>query len=135
MPQKTQHLERLAAIAVFAAIIGLIWLDEAIDLPALLFGAPPEPVGRMSESLIQTVQVTLLGGGLIWYIQRLRRRILELESYISMCAWCNRINIDGQRWVSIEHYLRHQRDLHTSHGICPDCARQLKADHKQTCPS
>ncbi|OPZ60713.1 MAG: hypothetical protein BWY87_00302 [Deltaproteobacteria bacterium ADurb.Bin510] len=133
MPKKTHRLETTAILAVFVAIIGLVWLDEAVDLPALLFSAPPEPSGRTAECLIQSLQFTLLGGGLLWYIQRLKQRIRELESYIVMCSWCNRINIEDDRWVSIEHYLRRQRDLQTSHGICPDCAQRLHAEHQQAC--
>lgn len=123
---KQHRLEIPAIIAVLLAIILLIWADETVDLPALLFNAPPEPDGRWTESLIQSIEVCLLGSVLVWYIYRLRKRIIELENYIIVCAWCKRVKYKEERWVSIEYFLKHHRDISTSHGICPDCANSLR---------
>jgi hypothetical protein len=44
----------------FLAIICISWLDELIDLPYYLFGAPPSPF-RPEEAIVESV-VTLLVG-------------------------------------------------------------------------
>jgi len=123
---KHHRLELPAIITVLVTIILLVWLDEAVDLPAMLFSAPPEPDGRWTESLIQSIEIAMLGGILVWYISRLRKRIDELENYIVVCAWCKRVRYKDERWVSIEYFLKHHRDISTSHGICPDCAHSIK---------
>lgn len=124
---KPHRLVTPAVIATIVVLIGLIWIDEAVDLPARFFGAPPEPAGRYVECLIASMQIALLGGGLLWYVRRLQKRISDLEAYIVTCSWCRRIKSEGQ-WVPLEHFLKHQHAISTSHGICPDCAKTLKAN-------
>lgn len=51
-------------------------------------------------------------------------------SIIRVCAWCNRINIDGE-WI-IPIYDRSVTEKVT-HGICPDCKdKEFDNGHSQT---
>jgi hypothetical protein len=76
--------------AGFVLIIGLIWLDELLDLPRLLFGAAPTPI-RLGEGLMESVMTLLVGVVIVFITHRSFRRIEYLESLVVMCAWCRRV--------------------------------------------
>ena len=74
--------------AAFACVIALIWLDEIIDIPALLLGAPETPV-NWRESLFESVIIALLWAAVIRLTNKLFRRMKYLEGLLPVCAACN----------------------------------------------
>jgi len=106
----------------FATVVSVIWLDELLDLPHLLFGAPVSPV-RVEEALFESVGVTLLGVAVFLATGRILRRLAILEKFVTICAWCRRVRRGGE-WLSLEHYFA-QHESSTSHGICPDCEARV----------
>lgn len=111
--------------AGFLLIIALIWLDELLDLPRLLFGVAPTPL-RLGEGLMESVMTLGVGVVVVMVTLRAFRRIEYLESLVVMCAWCRRVR-SGTEWLSVEGFLERQHNLHTSHGICEGCAVSLGA--------
>ena len=109
----------LEAIA-FLAIVAIIWLDEVLDLPHLLFRAPPTPL-RLGEGFLESILTLAVGIGVVLVTGRAFRRIEYLESLIVMCAWCRRVR-DGGNWVTVELFLERQHHAQTAHGICDACA-------------
>ena len=109
--------------AGFLLIILLIWLDEILDLPRLLFGAAPTPL-RLGEGLLETVLTLGVGTAVVTITLRAFRRIEYLESLVVICAWCRRVR-SGSEWLTIERFLESQHNSHTSHGICEGCAENL----------
>ena len=121
LPRQLVFLQLLG----FALVIGMLWADELLDLPHILFNATPTP-RRISEAALESVGVALLGLLTTSLTIRLTRRIVALESFVVMCGWCRRIRDDGQ-WLSFEAFLgAHQAS--TSHGLCPECATKLEAE-------
>jgi len=57
-----------------AVIIGFIWLNEYLDLPHVLFKAPPTPF-NFTEALFETGLMVVLGGSVILYTIALARRL------------------------------------------------------------
>jgi hypothetical protein len=110
--------------AGFALIIAIIWLDELLDLPRLLFGAAPTPV-RVGEGLLESVLTVLVGAIVVGITSRAFRRIHYLESLIVLCAWCRRVRANDE-WLSVEEFLERQHNAHTTHGICSACAAGLE---------
>jgi len=63
------------------------------------------------------------------------RLILELEKALSevktlsgmlpICANCKKIRDDKGYWNRIEQYIAHRTDAKFTHGICPDCKKEL----------
>lgn len=118
-------LVAMAETAGFATILTVIWLDELLDVPHWLFGAPASPV-RIMEGAMESLGVVLLAALVIMFTRRLTRRVEHLESYITICAWCRRVHRHGN-WYDIEAYFA-QHQARTSHGICPDCAVRAEGD-------
>ncbi len=44
---------------------------------------------------------------------------------LPICANCKKIRDDRGYWNQIELYIREHTDADFSHGVCPDCAREL----------
>jgi PAS domain S-box-containing protein len=55
-------------------------------------------------------------------------RVRTLEGMLPICATCKAIRDEEGQWHRIESYLRQHSRARFSHGICPDCARDLYPD-------
>ena len=134
MPQSPRHARSISASALrrlelaevlgFGVIVAVIWLDELFDLPHRLLGAPVSPT-RLEEAALESLGVVLLAIAVLVFTRRLIRRVVYLESYITLCAWCRRVRRDDQ-WLSIEAFFA-QHQARTSHGICPACEAKARA--------
>ena len=108
----------------FLAIISFSWLDELVSLPRRLFGPPP-PV-NWAEAVIETAVVLVVWFVVHRFTRRLLRRLHYLEEFLRVCAWCRRIDSGGE-WMPLEQYFSREFSTKTSHGMCPECVRQMEA--------
>jgi CheY-like chemotaxis protein len=46
---------------------------------------------------------------------------------LPMCAWCKQVRTEEEGWQNLEKYLAQELDIDVTHGICPECVRQLQA--------
>ncbi len=65
---------------------------------------------------------------LIEELQAALEEVNLLSGFLPICASCKKIRDDKGYWNQIESYLRSHSGLEFSHGICPDCAKQLYPD-------
>jgi hypothetical protein len=63
-------------------------------------------------------------------LEKALRQIKTLRGLLPMCASCKKIRDDNGYWKQIEAYLHEHSDAKFSHGICPDCAKELYPDIK-----
>jgi hypothetical protein len=115
-------------IVMFIIILTIIWLDEFLDMPYLLFGATPTP-RRLEEYIIETVSITIVGLLVIAGTVLLLRRLDRMERFLRVCAWCRKVWLDDH-WVVFEEFVKKEYMLKSSHGICPECTHKMKADTK-----
>jgi hypothetical protein len=78
----------------FCLVLTSLWLNEVLDLPRLLFGAPATPV-NWRESLLESALVLALGAGTVSWTRRALARIKYLEGFLRICMHCKRIDVDG----------------------------------------
>lgn len=97
----------------FSAVVASIWMTEVVDPPF-----------NVSQGFIETTTVIVVGVIVVAMTRRLLERIKTLEGFLTICASCKKIRIDGQ-WVPIERFLAHGSELQLSHGVCNDCNRKL----------
>jgi len=62
---------------------------------------------------------------LIGQLQEALASIKTLRGLVPICAACKKIRDDGGYWNQLESYLHSHTEAEFSHGICPECARQL----------
>ena len=48
-----------------------------------------------------------------------------LSGFIPICANCKKIRDEQDQWIQLESFLSMKTAAAFSHGICPDCAKQL----------
>lgn len=105
----------------FLLIVAIIWMDELLDLPHLMFGAVRTPV-NWAEGILESLLIIAVGTAVVVISYRALRRIEYLESLVVMCSWCRRVR-SGEEWLSVEDFLERQHQSRTSHGICEACAQ------------
>ncbi|RJP92466.1 MAG: hypothetical protein C4518_07390 [Desulfobacteraceae bacterium] len=106
----------------FLIIIVILWLDEILDIPAVVFGGQATPI-NYTESLFETVLVVGLATLVMIMTRQLLERIQYLEGILPVCMFCKKIRKEDQ-WVPIENYIRDHSAAEFSHSLCPDCREE-----------
>ena len=123
MKIQEQHTYEKVILAIeifgFSVLLGVLWLDEYLDVPFRFLGALPTPL-RPQEFWFEGTTLLLVATAVIAATLWVFRRLRILEGFIQICAWCRKVNVD-EEWVSFEQYLKHEHDVLTTHGICPEC--------------
>ncbi|MBX3738641.1 MAG: hypothetical protein KF715_18245 [Candidatus Didemnitutus sp.] len=112
----------------FSSLVVVMWVVEIFHLPHLLFGESSEFI--LARPVIRTLTVLAVWALVHFTTKRLLRRLHELEEFLLICAWCRKVG-DGDRWLSVEDYFDSKFATGTSHGICPECAKQQLDAHRQ----
>ena len=55
--------------------------------------------------------------------------ISTLHDIIPICAKCKNIRDDQEYWHTVERYFKDYIGVDFSHGICPDCMKELYPDY------
>jgi sigma-B regulation protein RsbU (phosphoserine phosphatase) len=58
-------------------------------------------------------------------ILRLHTHVARLEGLLSICSYCKKIREESGSWIRVENYMERRSDLTFSHGVCPDCKREV----------
>ena len=62
---------------------------------------------------------------LIKELQDALAKVKKLSGLLPICASCKKIRDDKGYWNQIETYIREHSEAEFSHGICPDCGKEL----------
>jgi hypothetical protein len=109
----------------FLAILALVWLDDVFGIPEKYLGDTGHPEWR--ELTVETVAILAIALVLILMTRRLVSRLFYLENFLKVCAWCRRIQHEGE-WSSLEEYFSSGFDTRTTHGMCPECFEKTKPE-------
>lgn len=52
-------------------------------------------------------------------------KVKQLSGLLPICANCKKIRDDAGYWHDVAVYIRDHSEADFSHGICPDCAKEL----------
>lgn len=107
----------------FSMIVVLIWITEYFHLPHFLF--IEEKLFNWPRASLRSVVVMLVWLAVHVATRRLLKRLHQLEEFLLVCAWCRKIGHNNE-WVSMEDYFGSALSTPTTHGICPECSRNVK---------
>jgi len=65
---------------------------------------------------------------LITELQTALLEIKALSGLLPICAWCKKIRDDKGYWQQIEGYISKHSEAEFSHGICPDCLKEVSRE-------
>jgi hypothetical protein len=54
--------------------------------------------------------------------------LTELRRILPICAKCKKIRDDKAYWDDVESYFARNSELRFTHGLCPDCVKELYPD-------
>ena len=110
---------------ILGALIGITFLNEALDVPHHLLGAAPTSVGqRVGEIFIEIVSYIVIVGIEISLIRKLYRSLHLLEGFITICTHCRRVRY-GSDWETMEAYITEHPRAYFTHSLCPECMKTL----------
>ena len=58
-------------------------------------------------------------------LERALAEVRTLQGLLPICTKCKNIRDDAGLWTRIDTYLTEHADIHFSHGLCPECLREL----------
>ncbi len=61
-------------------------------------------------------------------LQQALAQVKKLSGLLPICANCKKIRDDGGYWQDVAVYIRDHSEADFTHGICPDCAKELYSD-------
>ena len=76
-------------------------------------------VGRRLLELQQSL------ADLVRQLEQALEQVRTLEGLLPICCYCKKIRHDGDYWQQVEQYLAEHANVRFSHGICPDCLRDV----------
>jgi methyl-accepting chemotaxis protein len=63
--------------------------------------------------------------GLVIKLQEALSNIKTLRGLLPVCAWCKKIRNDKGYWEDLETYIHEHSDADFTHGICPQCMKEV----------
>ena len=66
---------------------------------------------------------------LIKELQEALAQVKTLSGFLPICSHCHKIRDDEGYWQRVEEYIQEHTDAQFSHGICPDCIKELYPDY------
>jgi PAS domain S-box-containing protein len=57
--------------------------------------------------------------------EAIKNKLIALKGLLSVCAWCKKIHDEGGSWEHLDKYIQTHSRIQFTHGICPNCLRQL----------
>ncbi len=129
MKSKTLRMLTLSQFAIIILLLCLTLANEVIDVPHYVFNDEPTLYSqRIGEVLIELLIFALVFTIQTVLFRKLYKRIRVLEGFIPICANCRKIRNKEEQWEQMETYITKHSLARFSHGICPDCMRQLYPD-------
>jgi hypothetical protein len=112
----------------FSAIIVLSWTSELTELPHFIGGVKYVP--NRWESAWETLIVLLVAIPTMILTRRIGSRLYHLEGFLRVCAWCKKLDHNGE-WIPLEEFFERKFQTETSHGMCSACMDEVKAKRKK----
>jgi hypothetical protein len=85
--------------------------------------------GVIDKKSVRGVATVMAAAGFVLFI----RRVNELETIITVCAWTKRVKYNGA-WISFEEYLHHRFKLRFTHSISEEAAKKLMLEELELHP-
>jgi len=104
-------------------------LLQNIHLMALAIQSREQELEESKETLEQEIderkQIAMERETLIIELQDALTQIKTLKGLLPICASCKKIRDKEGCWLILEEYIQDHSEAQFSHGICPECAKQL----------
>ncbi len=128
-------VKKLASVVRHIPILVMTGLDDQrLGFEAVNAGAQDYLVkGQVSgEMLVRSIRYAIERKRIenekhevIVELQEALAKVKLLSGFLPICCSCKKIRDDKGYWQQIESYIKEHSQAKFSHGICPECAREL----------
>jgi len=111
---------------VFEERIGgdfLVTASPILDSKGVLVGSV-----HIARDITKQKEIEKERENLIGELQEALANIRTLKGLLPICSACKKIRDDEGYWSQMESYIQDRSEAEFSHGICPDCAKELYPD-------
>ncbi len=101
---------------------------QGIEMGAMDYVTKPFNSTELLARVNNHIELKLARDKLQHMNQELRKaldQIKTLKGLVPICANCKKIRDDDGFWQEVEHYISAHTEADFSHGICPDCMKEL----------
>jgi PAS domain-containing protein len=81
------------------------------------------------ELLISACPVPQAGDNVVLLVVEDITELSRLRAIIPICSQCKKIRNEAEFWEQVEAYFHDYIGVDFSHGLCPDCLKQLYGDY------
>ena len=89
-----------------------------------------DDTGKLIGLLCSAIDITFLKETII-RLQNVLNEVQQLRGLLPICANCKRIRDERETWQALEVYIQAHSEAKFSHGLCPDCLRELYPEQYQ----
>ncbi len=126
---KIQKVIGISYIVIFPLVFG----DSALGIMDISrnFAFVDSEVKRLQQIASQVTEAILYHKSilekerLLQELQKTYNNLKKLSGLIPICSHCKKIRDDSGYWNQVEKYITEHSEAVFSHGICPDCLREL----------
>jgi len=109
-------------LMTFIILIMLVWINELRDGAGFFFNSSAGEF-NIYRACILTVAVLIAAIITIGNTYLQEQRVVK--SMISVCSNCHRVRLNDDVWQKLEEYIGERSLLSFTHGLCPDCTKEL----------
>lgn len=139
MVQEIRLLDKDAKIIMISAYSDAVYLMKAIDIGIDGYVMKPIDTAKLKASISKCTEIIAYRraaqahqeeqNNLIDKLNAAFAKVKLLSGFLPICASCKKIRDDKGYWQQIESYIHDHSEAEFSHGICPDCAKQIYGDY------
>lgn len=129
-PAKRKHRPILAYIAVwqfmaFIILLCVVWINEILDLPALLFDAEPSGIDVTRAS---TLSAAVLVCAIVAVGNTYTQQKHILRGLLILCSSCRKIRVNRGMWEELNLYLERNTLAEFHLDMCPGCFGDMERE-------
>lgn len=119
-------------IAAFILLLLLIWANEVLDIPNLVFEVP-SAAPNLTRACISSAGVLVAAIITVGHTYLQQRHLIY--GILTICSYCHKVRISQEDWERLEVYFGRRTLAAFSHGVCPDCLAKAHNEIESGKPS
>ena len=115
----------LGAAGRKSRIVAVAGIGSALTVVGFALSSGTAVSGVAVVNRVLTLLAIWLAASLCLICLRVEDDLAMAREFLPICASCKKIRDDDGQWNHVESYISQQWPITFTHGICPDCVRQL----------
>lgn len=103
----------------FFMLVVVIWVNEVLNLTALIFGEDLEAQPNLFRGFLLTAAVLITAIVTVGNTYEQQKRVIR--GMMTVCSYCKRVRLAHEAWEKIEEYVARKSEVTFTHGVCPEC--------------